>query len=81
MSKYDTSKSNQLLILLQALRTEPQSTISLRHDFGIMHPAGRVNDLRNIGYEIHTIRISAPTPDGVSHKLVAKYVLQGLAHG
>ncbi len=72
----NTTATNQRAIILQALKIAPQTTISLRHDLGIMQPAPRIFELRNLGHDIHTEIVRQETPDNISHKGVAKYVLR-----
>ena len=72
----DTSINNQHAICLRVLAISPQSTIDLRHTYGVMMPAARVKELRNMGYDIATVRVTETTPDNISHKGVAKYVLR-----
>jgi Helix-turn-helix domain len=72
----DTTASNQRAICLRVLALNPQSTIDLRHTYGVMMPAARVKELRNMGYDIATVRVTETTPDNISHKGVAKYVLR-----
>ena len=72
----DTSINNQHAICLRAFAISPQSTIDLRHTHGVMMPAARVKELRNKGYDIATERVTETTPDNISHKGVAKYVLR-----
>ena len=72
----NTTASNQHAIILQALKIAPQTTISLRHDLGIMQPAPRIFELRGLGHDIHTEMVRVETPDNISHKGVAKYVLR-----
>jgi hypothetical protein len=76
----NTSACNQRAITLLAITNSPKSTIELRHDFGIMHPAARIQELRDMGHQIHTVRINEMTPDGIKHKAVAKYELRGVHH-
>ena len=71
----DTSTANQIAIVKAALLECPKSTVELRYDYGIMHPAARVQSLREMGYRIDTVRIASVTPDGIRHHSVAKYVL------
>lgn len=78
LNPHNTSSSNQRAITLSAITNAPKSTIELRHDFGIMHPAARIQELREMGHEIVTIRVTDVTPDGIKHKAVAKYVLRGV---
>ncbi len=76
----DTSINNQHQIILSALRERPQSTIALRHVYGIMQPAPRIKELRDMDYRIDTVRVVEYTPDNIKHHAVAKYVLRGASH-
>jgi Helix-turn-helix domain len=70
----NTSASNQRLAILAELRAGPQTTITLRQH-GVMHPAARIQELKQQGHNIQTVRVASVTPDGVLHRSVAKYVL------
>lgn len=76
----NTSTNNQHQIILSALRERPQSTIALRHVYGIMMPAARIKELRDMGNRIDTVRVVEYTPDNIKHHAVAKYVLRGASH-
>ena len=76
----NTSIANQHAIVLSALQENPKTTIDLRHDYGIMQPAPRIKELRDLGYKIDTVRIDSFTPDGIKHHAVAKYVLHSSAY-
>jgi hypothetical protein len=76
LNPHDTTINNQHAICLRVLAIKPQSTIDLRHTYGVMMPAARVKELRNMGYDIATVRVTETTPDNISHKGVAKYVLR-----
>lgn len=76
----DTSTNNQHQIILSALREQPQSTIALRHVYGIMMPAARIKELRDMDYRIDTVRVVEYTPDNIKHHAIAKYVLRGVSH-
>ena len=52
------------------------TTQDLRHDLDIMHPAGRVKELRERGYDIRTFWESYPTTFGKMHRM-ARYVYMG----
>ncbi len=71
----NTSINNQHRIIYSALVIKPQSTIDLRHVYGIMQPAPRIKELRDMGYQIDTVRVNESTPDNIKHNAVAKYVL------
>ena len=72
LNPYDTTINNQHAICLRALAISPQSTIDLRHTYGVMMPASRIKELRNMGHDIATVRVTETTPDNISHKGVAK---------
>jgi hypothetical protein len=72
----NTSINNQHKIIYSALVIKPQSTIDLRHVYGIMQPAPRIKELRDMGYQIDTVRVNESTPDNIKHHAVAKYVLK-----
>jgi hypothetical protein len=71
----DTSAVNQRNIILDALKDSSKTTIELRRDYGVMMPAARIKELRELGYKINTVRTSGFTNDGIKHNGVAKYVL------
>jgi hypothetical protein len=70
-----TSTTSQRQIALDALKLGPQSTIDLRHTYGIMQPAPRIKELRDIGYQIETVFVEEETPDSIKHNKVARYIL------
>lgn len=73
---YNNAISSQCNRILEALKLEgPQSTFRLRSK-GIMHPGGRVRDLRASGYKISTQRVVEPDENDVLHH-IALYVLHG----
>ena len=80
LNPHNTSKNNQHKICLLALADSPKSTIDLRHVYGIMQPAPRIKELRDMGYRIDTIRVVEYTPDNIKHHAVAKYVLRAVNH-
>ena len=54
------------------------TTQDLRQDLDIMHPAGRVKELRARGYDIQTHWQNYPTACGKLHRM-ARYVFMGMA--
>lgn len=52
------------------------STLQARNQYGILHPSGRVMELRKTGFKIDTHWISEPDANGVLHR-VGLYVYQG----
>ena len=73
-NEYDNSISTQCTRVLKWLQNGEQlSTFELRIR-GIMHPGGRINDLRNQGHRIITHRTWERDNNGIEH-LFAKYIL------
>lgn len=68
------SSAIQRVRLMEALRPFPLSTIEIRRHLDIMHPAGRVQELREEGHEIQTVRTREFSEVGLPHN-VARYVL------
>lgn len=67
---YSNSRASQCkrILSLFPLHQNRLDTFLLR-DAGIMHPAGRIRDLRNRGYQIKTCFIKAPDINGVYHRI------------
>ena len=65
---------SQRMRLLARLHEANVSTTEARSKLDIMHPAARVQELREAGHVIHTVRIAEPT---ASHRIrhIARYVL------
>lgn len=61
--------------LLESLRIFPVSTLEARRYLDIMHPAGRVQELRESDNEIDTLRVAEPSEAGRKHS-IAVYVLR-----
>lgn len=55
MNQLSTATTAQQARLLAALRQNPITTIEAREVLAIMHPAGRIKELRAQGYEIVTL--------------------------
>jgi Helix-turn-helix domain len=62
--------------LLARLRQVPVSTLDARHALDILHPGGRVMELRRLGFNILTYWRSEESLRGKVHR-VALYVLTG----
>ena len=60
--------------ILKALRKSPLSTLAARRDLDVMHPAARVQELRDRGNQIITEWRHEATERGKTHR-VANYVL------
>jgi len=74
---YSNSASSQRARILEHFANCPRlSTIEARDEYGILHPCGRVMELRKKGYRIDTNWIAAPDSNGVLHR-IGQYVFQG----
>jgi len=73
----DNSASAQRSRLLAALHKGPVSTLDARKYHDILHPAARVQELRNRGHLIDTVRIDDVTAEGNVHR-VALYLYRGM---
>jgi hypothetical protein len=60
--------------LMDELRQRPVSTIDARRELDILHPAGRVLELRRAGVPILTYWVTEPTDCGKAHR-IARYTL------
>lgn len=75
------TKARQRAALLARLKTQgAATTIEIREDMGICHPAGRVAELRAAGVLIETTLAWVEDSDGRRHKC-AVYSLGGAHHG
>jgi len=70
------TQANRALEAFQVLTS--LTTQDLRQDLDIMHPAGRVKELRERGYDIRTYWDNYPTACGKMHRM-ARYVFMGMA--
>lgn len=70
----DISTAVQQQRLLAALQEGPITTVQAREQYDVMHPAGRIKELRSRGFNILTCWRIVETIPGVKHR-VARYVL------
>jgi len=75
-----TSREQQRRRLLAALEAGPVSTLEARERLNVMHPGGRVLELRALGYRIVTAWSFEPDAWGRPHR-VGRYVLMQHARG
>lgn len=75
-----TAREQQRRRLLAALEIGPVSTLEARERLNVMHPAGRVMELRELGYKIVTAWTWEPDAWGRPHR-VGRYVLMQHARG
>ena len=73
----DNSASAQRSRLLAALHKGPVSTLAARKYHDILHPAARVQELRNRGHLIDTVWVEDITSEGFPHR-VAQYLYRGM---
>jgi Helix-turn-helix domain len=78
-SQHDTSAYSARAVIVHALQISPQTTIDFRERWGIMSPAQRIAELRQVGHIIISRKVDDYTADGVKHGMVAKYDLLQLA--
>lgn len=72
------AQPTQWEVLLKWLQAHQRiTTLQARNELGIMHPAGRVQELRSAGYDIATHWQREADASGKEHKQ-ALYVLVGL---
>lgn len=74
---HDTPSHIQRARILKALESagsRGMSTIELREQIDILHPAGRVMELRELGYVIQTVWTTTENAQGHKHRC-ARYVL------
>lgn len=74
---YDNSAKSQRARLLKFFETTPRiSTMEARDELGILHPPGRIRELRKQSYQIDTVWIKQADSNGVLHR-VGLYVYKG----
>lgn len=76
----DTSRTAQQNRLLNHLQKESINTIKARAKLNILHPAARVQELKEQGHVIHTQRITFVDEYGRAHRGIALYTLISLAN-
>lgn len=71
----DTSAQGQRARLLAWLSERPIDTFTARHELNVAHPAARIQELREQGYNIRTHRRPVLDEHGRKHSAVAMYYL------
>lgn len=71
----DTSSVGQRQRLLKYMQIGPIDTLTARSELAILHPAGRVYELRDKGYVIQKQTITVMDEQGVTHSGIALYYL------
>lgn len=75
----NTSTSAQRARILASLQAGPLTTVAARDELNVMHPAARIQELREAGYPIRTHQRPVVDAQGRTHKSVAVYYLSTAA--
>ncbi|WP_116424688.1 helix-turn-helix domain-containing protein [Pseudomonas citronellolis] len=70
-----TSSHAQRARLLKRLQLGPVDTLTARSELNILMPAARIKELKNLGYDIRTYRITLTDQQGNTHHGIALYYL------
>jgi hypothetical protein len=70
-----TAKSQKIRILDHLRRGNALTTLEARQDMGILHPAARIQSLRDQGIQIQTVWITQVSDLGITHR-VARYIMK-----
>jgi hypothetical protein len=73
-SKPISSAAAQRQRILKWLASAPLTTLQARHYLDILHPAGRIMELRKRGHKIQMVWVDDISESGKFHR-VAKYIL------
>ncbi|HAU0282336.1 TPA: hypothetical protein JBF45_15455 [Legionella pneumophila] len=74
---YINSLQSQRKRILEHFKKCPRlSTIQARNEYGVLHPGGRIMELRKKGYDIQTHWIYEPDSNGISHR-IGLYIYNG----
>ena len=77
-SLYSNSTSSQRARILEYFSKCPRlSTMKARDELGVLHPCGRVLELRRLGYRIDTLWVRESDNNGVPHR-VGLYIFHGI---
>ena len=69
--------SQQARVLAWLMTKGPLTTLAARRELDVLHPAGRVKELREQGHDIFTFWRTETTNQGRPHR-VAEYILLDL---
>lgn len=72
----DTSAANQRARLLERLQIGPIDTVTARAELNVLHPAARVQELREAGHLISTHRQTIHDDQGRPHRGCALYLMR-----
>lgn len=74
------TRATQQAAILAALISGPLSTVTAREVLGVLHPAGRVLELKRLGYNIQTLKVTRHDAEGRAHTC-AEYSLETESEG
>ncbi|WP_430317768.1 helix-turn-helix domain-containing protein [Pseudomonas nitroreducens] len=77
----ETATEAQRARLLNRVMDGPVDTLTARTELNILHPAARIQELRERGYPIKTYLITKTDEHGRKHQRVALYYLGTLPQG
>ena len=72
-----STDTQQSRIITTLLKLDGFNTWEARNDLNIMHPSGRVKELKEQGWVIDTLRVKVFDDMGKAHT-IAHYILKGL---
>ncbi|WP_213780113.1 helix-turn-helix domain-containing protein [Caballeronia sp. dw_276] len=76
----NTAEAQRDRILGFLRRGAGMSTIDARHILDVMHPAARVLELRDNGFDIQTVWQRQETPEGGRHRVALYYLMSEAGH-
>lgn len=79
-TNYITSGHAQRTRLLTRLQLGPIDTLTARRELNILMPAARIKELKNLGHEIRSHRITHIDEQGRPHHGIALYYLAARIH-
>ena len=73
--------ASQRARILDALRQGPLSTLAARKHLDVLHPAARIQQLREAGHNIHTHWATEESQQGRKHRIAVYVLLPGKWEG
>jgi len=73
----ESARFKQRVLILFLLKQRPHTTIELRERFSVVHPAGRVFELRKLGHQIETVNGHAVDRRGRRHPCAVYHLVGG----
>ncbi len=80
MKRTSSNVKSQQIRILAYLRKKPLTTVAARNELDVMHPAGRVRELKEQGHSIFTHWETVETGQG-KHRVASYVLLSGGEHG